>query len=248
MPAFAFLSDPLFWVAGLAALAAATVRGFSGFGAGLIFMPVGAACLDPKTAAGILYVIDTILIVPFVARAVGVVEWREVLPMGIAAMMTVPIGVVVLLHAAPVPLRWGLSIAILLSVGLLAAGYRYRGPTRPALSIGVGTIAGFLSGAVQIPGPPVLVYWLARDIVSTTMRANAIVFFCFTTVVSGIGYLATGIFTADVLARAAVLFPVYAAGMFIGSRMFGWASESTYRRIAYASVLFVAAVTLPVFS
>jgi uncharacterized membrane protein YfcA len=247
MPSFAFLAEPLFWVAGIAALAAATVRGFSGFGAGLIFMPVGAACLDPKTAAGILYVIDTILILPFVARAVKIVEWREVLPLGVAAVLAAPIGVVVLLHVDPVPLRWSLSLVILLSVGLLAAGFRYRGPTRPALSIGVGGIAGFLSGAVQIPGPPVLVYWLARDIVSATMRANAIVFFCFTTVVSGIGYVAAGIFTADVLARAAVLFPVYGIGMLIGSRMFGWASEATYRRIAYASVLFVAAVTLPVF-
>ena len=48
----------------------AIVRGFSGFGAGLIFMPVAAACLGPKPAAGILYIIDTLLILPFVAQAV----------------------------------------------------------------------------------------------------------------------------------------------------------------------------------
>ena len=69
VPSFDFLTDPLFWIAALAAFVAALIRGFSGFGAGLIFMPVAAACLGPKPAAGILFVIDTILILPFVAQA-----------------------------------------------------------------------------------------------------------------------------------------------------------------------------------
>ena len=243
----AFLSEPLFYVAALAALAAALVRGFSGFGAGLIFMPVAAACFGPKPAAGILFLIDTILILPFVLRAVKIVDWREILPLGIGAMLAVPAGVCVLLHLDPVPLRWGLSLAILLSVGVLAAGWRYRGPTRAWLSASVGALAGFMSGAAQIPGPPVLIYWLGREVVSATMRANAIVFFMFTTVVSGLLFALGGIFTAEVMARSVALFPVYALGIFLGGRMFGLASEATYRRIAYFSILFVALVSMPVF-
>ena len=242
-----FLSDPLFHLAAVAALAAAIVRGFSGFGAGLIFMPVGAACFGPKSAAGILFVIDTILILPFVIKAVKIVAWREILPLGIGAIFAVPAGVFVLLNVDPIPLRWGLSLAILVSVGVLAAGWRYRGPTRAWLSASVGALAGFMSGAAQIPGPPVLIYWLGREVVSATMRANAIVFFMFTTVVSGVLFAFGGIFTADVMARSVALFPVYAVGIFLGGRMFGLASEATYRRVAYASILFVAVVSMPVF-
>lgn len=247
MPSFDFLADPLFWVAALAALAAATIRGFSGFGAGLVFMPVAAACFGPRVAAGVLFVVDTVLILPFVAKAVRIVDWREILPLGLGAAVAVPAGVLVLLHADPIPLRWGLSVAILLSVGMLAAGLRYRGPTRVSLSALVGAVAGFMSGAVQIPGPPVLIYWLGRDVVSATMRANAIVFFLFTTAISGVAFLWGGIFTADVMALSAALFPIYAIGIFVGGRMFGLASEATYRRIAYASILFVAVVSMPVF-
>ena len=247
MPTTEFLTDPIFWIVALTALVAAVVRGFSGFGSGLIFMPVAAALLSPKSAAGILYVIDTILILPFVAKAVRVVDWHDVIPLGIGAVVAVPLGVAVLLHADPVPLRWGLSLAILASIGALAAGLRYRGPTRLPLSLGVGAIAGFLSGAVQIPGPPVLIYWLGRKVVSATMRANAIVFFMFTTIISGIGFLYGGIFTADVMAKSAALLPVYAVGIFAGSLLFGRASEATYRSIAYATILAAAVISMPVF-
>lgn len=247
MPAFDFLSEPQFWIAALAAFAAAAIRGFSGFGAGLVFMPVAAACFGPKVAAGILFVIDTILILPFVVKAVRIVDWREVLPLGLGAMAAVPAGALVLLYVDPIPLRWGLSLTILASIGVLAAGWRYRGRTRIWLSALVGAVAGFLSGAAQIPGPPVLIYWLGREVVSATMRANAIVFFCFTTIVSGIAFLIGGIFTAEVMARSAALLPVYAVGIFIGGRLFGLASEAAYRRVAYASILFVAIASLPVF-
>jgi len=162
-------------------------------------------------------------------------------------MLAVPAGVYVLLHLDPIPLRWGLSLAILVSVGVLAAGWRYRGPPRAWLSATVGALAGFMSGAAQIPGPPVLIYWLGREVVSATMRANAIVFFMFTTVVSGVLFAFGGIFTAEVMARSVALFPVYALGIFLGGRMFGLASEATYRRIAYLSILFVALVSMPVF-
>jgi uncharacterized membrane protein YfcA len=245
---FDFPSDPLFWASAVAAFVAAIVRGFSGFGAGLIFMPVAAACRGPKTAAGMLYVVDTILILPFVGRAVRAVEWSDVVPLGVAAMATVPAGAAVLLYIDPVVLRWGLSLAILLTVALLAVGWRYRGPTRVSISLLVGGLAGFMSGSAQIPGPPVLIYWLGRDVVSATMRANAIVFFLFTTLVSGIAFLYAGIFTTEVLFGSLALFPVYAVGIFIGSRLFGRAGDATYRGIAYATIAFAAIVSMPVFA
>ena len=247
MPDVGYVTSPEFWIVAAVAFVAAAVRGFSGFGAGLIFMPVAAAMLGPKTAAGILYIIDTILILPFVVKAVGRAEWHDVLPLAIGGMIAVPVGVWALVHLDPVLLRWGLSITILASIGALALGLRYRGPTRVPLSLGVGAIAGFLSGAVQIPGPPVLIYWLGRQVVSATMRANAIVFFMFTTIVSGIGFLYSGIFTPDVLTGSLALFPVYAIGILGGSLLYGRASEATYRAIAYATILASAIVSMPVF-
>ena len=247
MPSLDYFTAPAFWIVALTALVAALVRGFSGFGAGLIFMPIAAASLGPRTAAGVLYVIDTILILPFVLKAVRLADWHDVLPLAIGAMVAVPVGVWALLHVDPVALRWGLSLTILVSIGAVAAGLRYREPTRVPLSLGVGAVAGLLSGSVQIPGPPVLIYWLGRQVVSATMRANAIVFFMFTTIVSGIGFLYGGVFTPEVVTGSLALLPVYAIGIFLGSLLFGRASETTYRGIAYATILVAALISMPVF-
>jgi len=247
VPQFDFLTEPRFLVTAVAALVAALVRGFSGFGAGLIFMPIAAACLGPKEAAGVLYLVDTVLILPFVVKAVGSADWHDVLPLGVGAAIAVPFGVFVLLSVEPLPIRWGLSLAILVSIGALAAGLRYTGPTRTPLSLAVGALAGFMSGAAQIPGPPVLIYWLGRATVSSTMRANALVFFMVTTVISGIGFLYGGIFTTGVAARSAALLPVYGIGIFVGSLFFGRASEAAYRVIAYATILASAVISMPIF-
>lgn len=52
-------SDPrLWWIAGVALLAG-FVRGFTGFGAGMIFIPAASAIYDPVVAIVLLFLIDT---------------------------------------------------------------------------------------------------------------------------------------------------------------------------------------------
>ena len=49
---------------------------------------------------------------------------------------------------------------VLMLLAVLASGWRYHGqPTLPAMAA-VGTVAGLGSGAVQIAGPAVIVFWL----------------------------------------------------------------------------------------
>jgi uncharacterized membrane protein YfcA len=242
-----FLAEPAMWVVVAGALVAGLVRGFAGFGAGMIYIPIAAAAFDPRIAAGTLFIFDTIIIIPLVVRAARHVAWREILPLGLGAMIAVPAGVAVLIHVDPVPIRWGLSVAILAAVAALAGGWRYRGPERLPLSIALGGLSGFMSGLAQLAGPPVLVYWLGRDTPAQRLRANAIIFFCFTTVIAGFAYAASGLFTAEVATRSVVLLPVYGIAIYAGSRFFGSTSEATYRRIAYGLITFVALATLPAF-
>src|SRR5262245_25959592 len=97
----------------LAATVAGLVRGLSGFGSAMIFIPVASALTDPPTAVVLLFVTDELLTVPMVVAATRRCAWREVLPLSLGAALTVPLGVWLLVVVNPIAMRWVISILIL---------------------------------------------------------------------------------------------------------------------------------------
>ena len=49
------------------------------------------------------------------------------------------------------------------------------------------------------------------------------------------------------LGLAAITGPVFALGLFLGSKLFGKASDETFRRICYSLVVVSALISLPLF-
>jgi uncharacterized membrane protein YfcA len=113
-------------------------------------------------------------------------------------------------------------------------------------SVGVGAFAGFGSGAVQIAGPAVIIFWLGGASDAITVRANLMVFFLLMDFITGIAYLAKGVLTADVLALSVLLGIPFILAMWAGAHFFRGASDAAYRRAAYAIIAVSALVSLPV--
>ena len=88
---------------------------------------------------------------------------------------------------------------------MLASGWRYHGKPSLPVSIAVGLFAGFGSGAVQIAGPAVIIFWLSGSSNAAVVRANLMVFFLLMGLITGTAYVAQGIMRADVLALALLL-------------------------------------------
>lgn len=229
-------------VAGVAGLA----RGFSGFGAALIFMPAGSALVGPAVAAPVLLVADGVLSLGFLPRAFLLARRRDVALMAAGAAIGVPLGALILRHADALLLRWviaGLAASMLL---LLLSGWRYHGTPRSAVTALVGAIAGLFGGLAQMTGPPVVAYWLSGKETHGTMRASIILFFGATTVFTFVSYLASGLITVQVLWLAAMVAPAYALGLFTGSRAFHFASPDVFRRLCFALIAASVLTSLPV--
>src|SRR3712207_6580646 len=120
-----FLTPPV-WVALAAALLAGLARGFSGFGAALIFVPIASAALGPKLAVPLLLVTDGVMTLPMIPSAARRCDWTDVLAMAAGAIVGVPLGAWILTQADPIGIRWGISALILLLLAVLVSGWRYR--------------------------------------------------------------------------------------------------------------------------
>ncbi len=230
-------------VASIAGLA----RGFSGFGSALIFIPLGSAAVGPALASAVLLAIDGIGTTPMLPAAWREADWRAVLTMSAGAIVAVPIGTATLAWIDAGTLRWGICSAILLLVMLLASGWRYRGQPSTAATVGVGLVSGFLTGTAQIGGAPAIAYWLGGQSPARNVRANLVLFLAFSTVYAAVAYAVSGLFDWPMVLLSLAIGPFYVAGTLLGMRMFGLASQQTFRRICYAMILLAAILGLPLF-
>jgi uncharacterized protein len=227
------------------ALVASIARGFSGFGAALIFMPLASTVAAPRTVAGLLLIIDLVGSAPLAPNAWRQADRKAVAFMALGALITVPAGTYALTQLDPVTTRWIIIGFVAALLTLLVSGWRYHGKGHPSLSVGVGGLAGFCSGLAQTGGPPIVAYWLGRPIASTLARANIILYFAMTGVLSFVSYSVSGILSWDIVKLALLVGPVYGLGLFIGARMFGVASETLFRRVCYSLIALAVIISLP---
>ena len=156
-----------------------------------------------------------------------------------------PIGTYFLTRLEPVTTRWIISGFVTALLVLLLSGWRYRGKEYAAVSVGVGSVAGFCSGLAQTGGPPIVGYWLGRPIPSVIARANIMLYFGFSGFFSAVSYAVTGLINADAIKFALVVGPVYAIGIWFGASLFGKASEVVFRAICYALIAAAVIIGLP---
>jgi uncharacterized membrane protein YfcA len=228
------------------ALLASMARGFSGFGSALIFMPLASTVAAPRTVAALLLIIDLVCAAPLAPNAWRQGDRKAVALMAVGALITVPLGTYALTQLNPVTTRWIIVAFVTALLVLLISGWRYHGKGHPALPVGVGGLAGFCSGLAQTGGPPIVAYWLGRPIPGALARANIVLYFAMTDIISFGTYTAAGLVSWDVVKLSLLVGPVYALGLFMGARLFGVASETLFRRVCYSLIALAAIVSLPV--
>lgn len=227
-------------------LLAGLSRGFSGFGAALIFVPLASMLAGPKLAGPVLAVIDMIFAAYMIPGAWRLADRRDIGVMFVGALIGIPAGTAILATFAPLTLRWmivGMAAAMLM---LLLSGWRYHGKPHAAVTVAVGAVSGLFSGIAQIGGPPVVSYWLGLAAPPARLRANVILYFALSSVLTIISYFWAGLFSNEVLRLAVVTGPAYGLGTFFGGRMFGLASPAVFRAISLGLIAFAVVLSLPV--
>ena len=240
-----FLTGSFLIVAALSLIAGA-VRGFVGFGAGMILIPFISALYGPKVGASSILVADGILTIPYIVKSLRICEPRTVAPVALGAVLAIPVGAYLLTTIDPTPIRWALAPIIVVLLAIILSGWRYHGTPKIIVSLLTGATSGFLSGLIQLSGPPVVVLWISGPFPPHTIRANIFVYFGVTSIVAVATYLIAGVFTRELWPVLVPMVPCYALGLVIGGRFFGKADPKLFRRVAVAIIGLSVFLSLPI--
>ncbi|CTQ55054.1 Sulfite exporter TauE/SafE [Roseibium album] len=230
---------------GLVIFIAGCVRGFAGFGAGMIFIPIATSVVPPATAAACFLFIDSLVTLPLVVRAISRCDWSTVLPAVAGSVIFVHFGAWLLASSDTLLLRWLIFAIVTGLLALLVSGWRYSKKPGAAISFSVGGVSGVLGGLSQVSAPPVVAFWLSSAREPTIVRANLIVFFALASIGTFIAYYLNSFFTSQVFHLLAIAVPTYGLAIFVGAKGFSKAKPELYRKVAYGLIALAALVGMP---
>ena len=136
-------------------------------------------------------------------------------------------------------------VAILLLIALLS-GFRYRGNVSKPAVYGVGLSGGLLGGVSGIPGPPVILFYMASAHPPAVIRANNTLYLILSDVALFVALITQGLLNPAMLIVGLVLTVPYLLANLVGAAIFRPEAEKTYRYAAYAIIGISAIRGLPI--
>ena len=220
------------------------LRGFLGFGAALVIVPSLSIIMPPVFAIGILVLIEIPTIIYLVPANLRDAQIKTIIPMLFGLVISVPIGTMVLVIAEPTVMKMVISIILLLTVGLLASGWRIKGNVGKGVLTGSGMVGGFIQGTAGMGGPPLVTALMSLPDNPKTTRANIVMALSTMSLGNLISLAFLQRITEELLYFSILCAPVYLLINYIGARFFKQYGNAHFRTAALIVLTFIAVVTI----
>ncbi|MCK8464762.1 sulfite exporter TauE/SafE family protein [Aliiroseovarius sp. S1339] len=224
-----------------AAFTAGLVRGFAGFGTALVFLPVAAQIINPVWAVTVLIVMDLAGPAPAIPRALKDGYPKDLMRLVTGTALALPLGLAALFAVDPVVFKLAVSVVSLAMLAAFMTGLRYSGPVTSRVVWATGGAAGLLGGAAGIPGPPVILLYMASTHPARVIRANTTAYLFFFDALMLVGFFFAGRLVGLPVFLGLLVMVPNLLGNLVGGAVFNPRRESLYRRVAY---LIIAASSL----
>ena len=245
--ATALSTNGIYWII-TASIIAGIVRGFAGFGAGMIFIPVVGVFTDPITTVVALQTMDGIGALPLLRRGIKEGEPRQVAFLTLCAVLFMPLGIYFLATTESDVFRWIVAGLIVVLLGLMMSGWRYTKRLGATGTFGVGGVSGFMSGFFGLGGPPVIMMYMSGPYRAQMIRANIIIYFFLLTAVAFLLLAMRDLLTAERLWLGLILVIPYALATLVGQKIFDPTRETLFRTVAYGVIMASVLLSLPLWS
>ncbi|XXJ19772.1 sulfite exporter TauE/SafE family protein [Desulfovibrio caledoniensis] len=225
-------------------LAAAFLQGLTGFGFGLIALPLLGFFLDIKTSVPLMILLAVIISIYLSLRLRKSIDLKNAFTLLAASLAGIPLGVYALKQ---IPTR-GLSLCVGV-IMVVFTSYQFLARPEPRsfgkrLTVLAGFCSGVLGGSLGVGGPPVIVYTALQPWTKDRAKATLACFFA----LSGVAVIATqavsGMITDEVLHLYGLSLPALLAGIFLGTKAYDRLSDNGYRQLAMALVFLLGCMML----
>jgi len=225
------------------AFVAATVQGAIGFGFTLIAVSFFLWIVQSGDAIQMLIVINLVIAIALVGPVWRTVNWALLVRLVIGALFGFPLGLMAFQRAEVDQLKLLAAGAILTFVAFTVfrrgkveafpdAELRFRTPS----ALGIGVLAGSMTIALGMPGPPLVLYLTTLGAGKQATRSIAFTFFVVSyTVALILQATAVGV-SRSVWLATAFLVPVAVVGSWLGHILARHVSEAAFRTVVLTLV------------
>ncbi len=241
---FGLAPEGLGWIVA-AAFLSGLVRGFSGFGTAMVFLPVAAPFLGPFGAILALAFMDLLGPVPNLRPAWISVEKSDLARLTLGSAVALPVGLWLLTQVPAEVFRYAVSLVSLVMLAVLLLGLRYRSVVRRTMVTAIGAAAGLLGGIAGLPGPVVILFYMSRPLPVAVIRATILLFLFAFDILIIAAMTGFGRVTLAGASLGLMLAVPNLAGNWLGGRLFRPEREGLYRGAAYGLIALAALSGLP---
>lgn len=220
------------------------LRGFLGFGAALLIVPVLSLILTPVQAIAILLLIELPNVVYLTPSALREFDLKSISVMVVGMVLAVPIGSYALVSVDSGLMKLVVALLVLLMIAFLASGWRVRGEIRWYMMLTTGLIGGFIQGAAGSGGPPFITILLSRRDTVEKTRANIVMTLnCLSLIAAGSLFI-FGAFTMFLVIISIFVAPIYILSTAVGARYFRDSGNEHFRKAALTILAFISALLI----
>lgn len=220
------------------------LRGFLGFGGSMGAVPGLSLLYGPLAAVSIVLLADIGAVVQLLRTAVRQSEKRIVAPLALASILTTPLGAWLLINIDPQDMRRAIAVTVLCFAAILAAGWRYKRTPSVPVVVSVGAVGGILSGGAGMGAPPAVLFLLSGPHKHAAVRANIIGYLAVANMTALVTLALNGALSTEIIWRAAILAVPYLLAIWVGGRLFRFATDTIFRYAALSIVALIGTAAL----
>lgn len=215
-------------------------QGFAGFGFQLISVSLLTLFFNPKEVIPVCALFGLSINIILAIQLRIHIRIKEIIPLLIGAVFGIPLGLVFLKFASIDLLKISIGLILILFVISSSGSFFSYINLNSKFAYLFGLLSGFLGGAINANGPPVIIYLLIKKFEDNKFKAAITIFFLFSSVMIVFGHLMAGFTTLKSLQVFAEFLPIILIGNFIGIYVYSKISNNVFKRSINLLLLLIA--------